>query len=87
MANGKNTRERWKEKVMEDADTKQAMATDKYIAGYDSAAYSRATKGRTDAFCEALEQEAMALCGDPYCALSNRKWGANALYFLLGFRG
>lgn len=47
--------------------------------------YRVATKGKSNAYANALIDEALALCGDPHYAVGYRKWGAEARAFLAKF--
>ena len=48
-------------------------------------AYAKATKGKSVGYCNALIDEAMAICGSPYYGVTHRKWSSHALEFLAYF--
>ena len=57
----------------------------KYHAAYDNDTYIKATKGKSVAYANALIDESLALCGDPYYKVSRRHWGKDAIAHLSRF--
>lgn len=54
----------------------------KYNNRFDNVPYAKAIHGKSNRYANALIDDALALCGSPYYALSKRNWGADAIEFL-----
>jgi len=67
------------------AEKQEALAMAKYNANYDNHLYALATQGKSNAYANALIDEAMAICGSPYYKLSNRQWSSAAIDHLTRF--
>jgi len=85
-----------------DTTTATRTASEKYNTRYNNSVYLAATRGRKSSgqrgdpgsagrksarFCNALLNEASAICGYPGFTRTNRKWGKEALAFLALFEG
>lgn len=62
------------------------LANEKYSAYFDNDLYIRAIENRQPRYANALLDEALALCGNPYYKLSHRHWSEEAVAFLERFR-
>lgn len=58
------------------------IAISKYHFCFNAPIYNGATKDKSYQYCNALLDEALAICGDPRYKVSNRKWSALAIRFL-----
>jgi len=80
-----NKQERNKWRIIEIRRKRGEQANKRYHARFNNDLYRAATKDRTCQYANALIDEAMALCGDPYFKLSYRNWSAAAEAFLAEF--
>lgn len=64
------------------ADERMAAAFDRYTELYDNAIYSAATEGMPAWLAIELQDDALALCGDPQRKWSGRNWSEAAIGFL-----
>ena len=62
-------------------------AMQRYHCRYSNHAFTRATEGKSNAYANALIDEALAICGHPYYKLSRRRWAPAARAFLEHFGG
>jgi hypothetical protein len=66
-------------------DRLSSIAMKRYNARYDNHVFSMATDGKTSWYANALIDEALALCGDPYYSPSKRRYCKEAQAFLALF--
>lgn len=56
-----------------------------YNENFDNGLFSRAIVDKDSRYANSLINEALAICGSPYCKLSGRRWGKDAREFLKSF--
>lgn len=70
----------------DDLDRQSYAATTTYQKHYDSALFNAVTAGKTSRYGNALIDDALAICGDPWFQMSNRRYSQKAEDFLDIFR-
>jgi len=71
--------------LQELVEEKSRTAVTKYHRCYDNLLYSVAVHERSTKYANALIDEALALCGDPFYKISRRRWSKEAQEFLVKF--
>lgn len=67
------------------AEKQNEISLARYNARFDNRLYSAATAGKSNTYANALIDEALAICGNPYYKISRRAWSAKAREFLAKF--